>query len=262
MTVPRSRWLLRDPDPEAATRLFCFPYGGMGASMYAAWPRHIGTTDVVVLQPPGRENRMREPHPATFEEFAAEAAAALEPYLDRPFAFFGHCAASLPVHATARRLARDGLPAPERLYVSAQVPPHQCPRDRFLELDRQGLTDELSRIARALGQEPSPLLLDMALDVLEGDLEASRHYTMPAPEPLPSAITALHWRHHPEIPRSDMEAWSAYTGEFRLVDMDGDHHSFMAAPGPLLDLVEAHLADAATRLVAVSPHPATKGGSV
>src|SRR5689334_17713184 len=125
--MPRTRWLLREPDEDASARLFCIPYAGMGASMYAQWPRRLGSADVVLVQPPGRENRLREPHVKTFEDFAEQAVEELTPYFDRPFALYGHCAGSLPAFTVAERLHELGLPLPERVYVASQVPPHLCP---------------------------------------------------------------------------------------------------------------------------------------
>ena len=46
------------------TRLYCFPYGGAGASMYRAWGRSLPDwVEVVPVHFPGREHRIREaPH--------------------------------------------------------------------------------------------------------------------------------------------------------------------------------------------------------
>ena len=56
------RWLVPPPEP-AGRILFCLPYAGVGASSYRQWPRRFGDVQVCALQPPGRENRMREsPH--------------------------------------------------------------------------------------------------------------------------------------------------------------------------------------------------------
>ncbi|GAB3885997.1 hypothetical protein GCM10029964_049570 [Kibdelosporangium lantanae] len=138
-----SPWFLTSLSPDADTRLFCFPYSGCGASMYRAWPRRLGGTEVVPLQLPGRENRMREPHYGTYEKLAAALVADIGPYLDRPYALFGHCGGALPAAETASQLAAAGLPLPTRLYVSSQVAPQDGPYGRYLGLDRAGLTVEL-----------------------------------------------------------------------------------------------------------------------
>ncbi len=242
--MARDKWLLREPAPDAPVRLFCLPYSGMGASMYSRWPRRIGPAEVVLVQPPGRENRLREPHVATFEEVAEQVVRAVEPYLDRPFSLYGHCAASLPVFATAQLLSRRGLPTPVRIYVSSQVAPHQCPRDRYLEMDRASLGAELTDLAVAMGGNPHPTLIEMALDVLEGDLEPSRRYSLPAPVRADYAITVLHWVRDNEIGRADLAGWAEYRDDVRFVDIDGGHYDFMSAPPALVELLAADLAEA------------------
>ncbi|GAB3887309.1 thioesterase domain-containing protein [Kibdelosporangium lantanae] len=245
--MPRTRWLLREPAEDAPARLVCFPYSGMGASMYTKWPRRIGATDVVLLQPPGRENRLREPHVATFESFAEQVAEALAPYADRPFSFYGHCAGSLPAFATALRMAESGLPTPDRVYVSSQVAPHQCPCDRYLAMDRAELGAELAALATAMGGNPHPSLIDLALDVLEGDLEASRRYSLPRPVRIPSAITVLRWTQDRETSAADLAGWAAYNDDVRFVDIDGGHYDFMNLPPALLAVLAPDLAEAERR---------------
>lgn len=148
----KTRWLLRQPDPEAGTRLFCFPYSGCGATMYERWPRRLGDVEICLVQPPGRQNRIREPHYQTYEQFAAELIESLSPHLDRPFAFFGHCSGALPGAEITRQLAAAGLPLPRRLFVSAQVAPHDGPYGRLLGLERDELRGRAGRHHRQNGR--------------------------------------------------------------------------------------------------------------
>lgn len=239
--MPRTRWLLREPDEDATTRLFCIPYAGMGASMYAQWPRRLGSADVVLVQPPGRENRLREPHVKTFEDFAEQAVEALTPYFDRPFALYGHCAGSLPAFTIAERLHELGLPLPERVYVASQVPPHLCPHDRYLDMTREQLGAELAEVARAMGGDPHPTLIELALDVLAGDLEPSRLFSRPAPGRLPVGITVLRWDGDDEVSHEMLAAWSEYGTDVRFVDLGGGHYDFLNAPAELMKVLGADL---------------------
>lgn len=245
--MPRTKWLLREPREDATARLFCIPYAGMGASMYARWPKQLGTAEVVLVQPPGRENRLREPHMKTFEEFAEHAVEALAPYFDRPYALYGHCAGSLPAFTMAQRLHELGLPMPERIYVASQVPPHLCPHDRYLDMTRTQLGEELADVARAMGGDPHPTLIELALDVLMGDLEPSRHYSLPAPVRLPVGITVLRWRDDHEVSPDAVAAWAEYGTDVRFADCDGGHYDFLGAPDDLMKVLDADLDAAACR---------------
>ncbi|MGW2787208.1 thioesterase II family protein [Streptomyces populi] len=238
MTAPApakfTRSLLRRPSQEAAARIFCFPYSGVGASMFNQWPRMIGDVEVCPVQLPSRENRIREDHFGTYEELAEVLAEDLVPHLDRPSVFFGHCAGSLPAFETALRLAGQGLPTPVEVVVSAQVAPHDCPNDRFLHMTDAELSDELSRLVVARGGTPHPMLIDLTLSVLHQDLDANRAYHRPQPVTVPSGITVLHWSEDPEIEPSQMHGWSAYSERVTFTELPGAHYAFLSAPPELL----------------------------
>ncbi|SDX63412.1 Surfactin synthase thioesterase subunit [Amycolatopsis xylanica] len=232
------RWLLRKPSADATARVFCFPYSGMGASMFSRWPRSLGDVDVCLIQPPGRENRSREPHFGDYASFASTVAEYLEPYLDVPFVFFGHCAGALPAFETAYELASRGLPTPSRLFVSAQVAPHDCPHDRFLDLSDAELKAELENLAVLRGGSPHPALIELALEVLHQDLEVNRVYRRSEPVSIPSPITVVHWSADVEVTAAQLEGWKDYSASTDFVTLDGGHYEFLAAPQALLDLLQ------------------------
>jgi surfactin synthase thioesterase subunit len=239
--VPPGRWLLRVPSAGSGGRIFCFPYSGVGASMFNRWPRWIGPFEVCPIQLPGRENRIREPCFTRYEEMAESLIGQLLPLLDRPFVFFGHCAGALPAYEVARRLAGTGLPAPGRLVVSAQVAPHDCPHDRFLGCTDDELVDELKALTVARGGEPHPALIELSLAVLRKDLEASGAYRLDEPAAVPVGITVLHWSGDPEVTLPELAGWKRYADDVRMAVLPGGHYEFLAAPATLLDLLAAQL---------------------
>jgi surfactin synthase thioesterase subunit len=239
------RWLLRQPRPDSQGRIFCFPYSGVGASMFSKWPKEIAGFEVCPIQPPGRENRSREPHFGTYERFAEDVVTFLAPYLDRPFLFFGHCAGALPAFETTHRLASAGLPLPARLYVSAQVAPHHCPHDRFLDLDDDQLRAELANLAVLRGGLPHPALIELALEVLHDDLDVNRDYRRDTPVRVPCPIEVVHWADDVEVTASQLEGWQEYSDDVRFVVLPGGHYEFLAAPSCLMEelsIVESDLA--------------------
>jgi len=230
------RWLLRRPDEQATARIFCFPYAGVGASMYAGWPAQVGPAEICLLQLPGRENRLREPHFGSYQALADQLVEQLLPYLDRPFGFFGHCSGALPSYLTALRLMQAGLPTPETLVVSALVAPHHGPHSRFLSMLDDELRGELAGLARATGGTPDPDLIDLSLSVLRADVEAYRGYLQAEPVVLPSRITAIGWSEDPELTPGQLAGWAdcAAPERFRQVVLPGGHYSFLSAPPALL----------------------------
>jgi surfactin synthase thioesterase subunit len=241
------RTLLRIPASESEGRIFCFPYSGVGASMFNRWPRRLGGLEVCPVQLPGRENRIRDPLPGTYEELAESLADQLLPFLDRPFAFFGHCAGALTAFEVTRRLAAQRLPVPLALVVSAQVAPHDCPHDRFLACTDEELLDELKRLTVERGGEPHPALLALSLRVLRRDLDASRRYRLAEPVRMPTDITVVHWSGDPEVTLPELQGWGRYADDVRFDVLHGGHYEFLRAPDALLDLLSAHLREGAAR---------------
>nr|WP_232327764.1 alpha/beta fold hydrolase [Kibdelosporangium sp. MJ126-NF4] len=227
-------WLLRAPDEHSAARLFCFPYSGAGASMFSRWPRHIGDMEVCPIQLPARENRRSEPHFGTYHDLASAAAASLEPYLDRPFILFGHCAGALAAYELAVFLAENDMPTPSGLVISAQAAPHDCPYDRLLDLSDDELSAELATVLTAQGGVAHPVLIQLALGVLKQDLDASRAYRRPSPVPVPTALTVLHWADGTEISEDKLREWQHYSESYELTVLPGGHHDLLSAPDALL----------------------------
>jgi surfactin synthase thioesterase subunit len=209
--------------------------------MYHRWPRWAGPVEICPIQLPARENRMREPHFGSYENLAAALLEYLRPYLDRPFAFFGHCGGALPGVELTRQLRNAGLPVPRRLLVSSQVAPHDGPYGRFLTLDARGLTAELSSLITRLGGHPTQPLIEVALELLQTDLAANSRYRIPEPELLPCGITVIGWTMDSEIPLELMRGWREWSADCRYVLLDGEHYAFLNGPDTLLAEIQRDL---------------------
>jgi surfactin synthase thioesterase subunit len=237
---PLSKWFSSPPQPNSSARLFCIPYSGCGASMYRQWPESYDGVDYCRLQPPGRENRFNEPALRTYEEMGEELADLLGPFLDVPYAFFGHCGSALAAYAITAALERRSMPRATNLFISSQVAPQDGPTGRWLTLTRAELGLELDKLTIAMGGTPMPDLRDVYLDILESDIAMNRRYLLPVPRQLRTRITTIGWTEDDEVDYRTMGGWAA-CGRNTFVLLDGPHQRFMQGPEELFAIFSTGL---------------------
>ncbi|HYR09958.1 MAG TPA: alpha/beta fold hydrolase [Longimicrobium sp.] len=236
-------WLpYRRPRPDAALRLFCFPYAGGLASAFRAWQNDAPeAVDVCAVQLPGRETHWTQPPFTSLPRLLDALEEVLEPLMDRPYALAGHSMGGTIAYELARRL--QSRRPPVHLFVSGTRAPHlPDPRGPRHALPHDALVQELREIG---GTPPEVLehreLMEMVLPLVRADLELNdTHVHVPGP-PLEVPLTAFGGVHDPIVPAEAVEGWRAYTsGGFRLRMFEGDHffiHSHHA------DLLGAVLSD-------------------
>jgi surfactin synthase thioesterase subunit len=233
-------------DSAAPVRIFCFPYAGGGAGAFGGWqlpPRFA-------LQPvrlPSREARAAE---APYENMAAlvEAlAAAIEGYLDRPFAFFGHSMGAVVAFELTRRLRRAGLPQPRIIIASgARAPqfrrnytPAPAPEEsRFIE--------ELRRL-EGFPQEAleDPAVLRAVLPALRADAALYRSYVYTEDAPLDAPVRAYGGVEDPNVRPEHLAGWAEQTrASFAVRPFPGGHFYLRSAQAEMLAALEADLEQA------------------
>ncbi|OZV77361.1 thioesterase [Micromonospora echinospora] len=227
-------WLQRSPSPAAAGRVFCIPQAGCGTNVFENWPREQDSIEFLPVELPGRLTRFKDRMPATFQGLAADMVAGLEPYLDVPVAFFGHCWSAIAAFEVAVHLERRGLP-PTRLFVSSELPPQLGPAGRMLDMDEPELTVELEATIRDLGREPHPELVALYVRVLRDDIGLRRRYVASAPL-RHCPITAIGWTDDTEYRPEQLAGW-ADSGKTTFVVFPGRHNRFVDAPAELLDAI-------------------------
>src|SRR2546423_5947476 len=131
------------PKPQARIRLFCFPYAGGSSLIYRNWPDNLSSeVEVYPLQLPGRGSRMQESAATQLSPLVEAIAQAIMPYLNKPFAFFGHSMGALISFELARHLRRVQASIPAQLFISgraapqvvdADPPTYDLPEDEFIE---------------------------------------------------------------------------------------------------------------------------------
>ncbi len=235
-------WFSRPkPNPGALLRLFCFPYAGGSATIFRDWPRRIaGTAELCVLKLPGRGGRRSELPFTRLEPLVDVIAEAITPWLDKPFAFFGHSMGALISFELARQLRRDRGLLPLHLFLSGRPAPQlPAPQPPIHALPDPEFIEELRRF----NGTPAKILQDreilqLMIPILRADLAACETYRYRVEEALYCPMTVFggvqdHW-----TSKEALEAWQVHTtGEFKLHMFPGDHFYLNTMYDTLLDRV-------------------------
>ena len=242
-------WLIFPrPNVDARTRLFCFPFAGGGAATFRPWADRLDPSiELVAVEPPGRQTRIDEPPIRDMKTFVGDLVPELLPFLDKPFAVYGHCLGALTLFETVRALLRQGREAPVHVFVSGARAPDELHRQQTFELNllvrlcglpkydiftpvyRQSddVFAEVLREFKVLATESflsDPELRRLILPVIRAEFEMSSNYRYVPDVTLDAPITCLTGLHDTYVTAENAAAWGRFTtGRFQLLTVETDH---------------------------------------
>jgi medium-chain acyl-[acyl-carrier-protein] hydrolase len=231
-------WIVRyRPNEQANLRLFCFPYAGGAASMFRQWSEGLpAKVEVCGIQLPGREYRISEPAYKRMPPLVEALTRAIVPYLDRPFAFYGHSMGALICFALARHLRKTQKKSPARLYLAAYRAAHlKNPNIKIYHLP----TEVFKVVLRADGIPEMILqneeLMQAIMPTLRADFELCDTYEYQDEAPLECPLVVYGGLEDIRVGASDLEVWRMHTGAtFRLSMFPGSHFFLHSAQDLLL----------------------------
>ncbi|HWP45366.1 MAG TPA: thioesterase II family protein [Blastocatellia bacterium] len=241
-----SRWFsLRRENPGARLRLFCLPYAGGGTNIFHNWPDGLPSSiEVRPVQLPGRGARLNEPPYTEMAPLVDAIMGSMLPYLDKPFALFGHSMGALIGFELARQLRRVYGQRPSHLFVSASVAPHLAGSGRKVHAM---LDPEFVEELRYLNGTPRELLANeefmrLMLPVLRADFKVCETYTYVDDLRLDCPLTAYGGLQDESVRCQDLEAWRHHTtGSFAMHLFRGDHFFLHTARPLLLEVISRDL---------------------
>ena len=246
--TPTSNWVTcPQPNRQAKLRLFCLPYAGGSASSFRTWSNSLPlTVEVCPIELPGRGMQMGSVPFTQLKPLVGAIAQVLLPYLDKPFALFGHSMGAIVSFELAHLLRRRYEQEPLHLFVSGrrapQIPPpqpciHTLPEPAFLD-----------RLRRFNGTPKAVLenaeLMQLLLPTLRADFAVIETYNYAAEPPLDCPITVFGGLQDDEVGLDDLQAWRQHTNAcFSLQLFPGDHFFLHSAPELLLQSLARTILD-------------------
>jgi surfactin synthase thioesterase subunit len=196
------------------------------------WPAWLDpVAEVLPVQLPGRESRVRERPADDMTTLVAELDRQLEEHLRATHLFYGHSMGALIAYRLARLRQARGRRIPDRLIVGACAAPDASGAGR--ELSDVELTGRL----RAIGGMSAAVAADpqwstAALALLRDDLRLHASHGGRDVGPLRCPITAFAADTDPLVPVEAVAGWGAHTSAGFTLHVVGGGHFFHHGDDP------------------------------
>lgn len=205
-------------------RLVAAHHAGGAASNFRTWSAWCpGWVEILSIQPPGREGRIREPFATSVEQLADEATAALLAEVgEDPWVAFGHSLGGYVAFEIARRMEAAGKGPVQIVLAGCGAP---SGRNTAPSQDDGVLKEELRRY----GATPDAILdhpqnLAYFLPRIRADLKIAAAYGAAPLNPIETPITCIVGADDEMVSPASAALWSAFTKtEFQMVTLPGDH---------------------------------------
>lgn len=248
MATVGSPWLKRYKHNQGASvRLFCFHCAGGSASEFRGWPILLpDEIEVVAVQLPGREGRVKEAFIASMDALTGGVVEAMTRFLDKPYVIFGHSLGALGGFEVIRELRRRELRQP-LLFIPAgrrgpqvmkrKSPIASLPREIFIEELRKQYGDHIVHILE------STRLREAFIPQIHADFALSESYRFCDEQPLDCQIIAFAGIEEDDLDADELNAWSAHTTRsFRSRRFPGDHFFVRASQALVIAAIRQEIA--------------------
>jgi len=201
--------------------------------------------EVYLIHLPGRDKRINEQPYKLLLPLAEVLATALDPYLNKPFAFFGHSLGGLLAFETVRQLRRQQAAQPVHLFISARFPPHkadpyahlyQLPEPEFIRTT-ENLFGALPEVVRQ-DQE----VLNLFVSIMRADFTMLGTYPYVHEPPFDFPISVFGGLHDKSVTEESLQEWREQTtAAFELQMFNGEHFFIQSSRAALVEHIKKSL---------------------
>jgi medium-chain acyl-[acyl-carrier-protein] hydrolase len=195
--------------------------------VFRTWPNDLPSTiEVCPLELPGRGRQMNLPPYTKMQPLVEKIAQNLTPYLDKPFAIFGHSMGGLVSFELTRLLRSDYNLTPLHLFISARNAP-QLPRTKrpIYNLPDAEFWQEI----RNFNGTPDNVIenqdiIQLFLPILRADFTVLGTYIYTTQPPLDCPLSVFGGLQDKEFTDYQLEAWREQTtASYSLQMLEGNH---------------------------------------
>ncbi len=222
----------------------------MGAASFMGWrPLLPPAVELIAIQLPGRENRLREPPCNNLSLVIEGIVAEMEPLVGPrkgaaiapPFSFFGHSFGALLAYECCGALQRAGLAGPMHLAVSGANPPNWPLKADSRTVSQLALERLRARFGWQCAEEVDEAIVSLALEVLGADLDMMLQHRF-SEEPLAMPLTVLGATDDPLVSVEALRHWASFARSHALSLTTGGHFFFEAQKERIVRLLLAQAA--------------------
>jgi len=214
----------------ATFRLFCFAYAGGFASIFRTWEAGLPSEiEICAVQLPGRQTRHAEQLASDLEPLINDLVAGLGPFLDKPYAVFGHSLGALIGYCLVRRLQVEQCLSAGHLFVSAcRAPQFVCEHPSTRAMSDLEFTDYVRRLRGT----PDAILDDpeaakLVIPAVRADFALLESYVHQDLGKLACPISAFGGLQDDVVPPEQLDAWKDQTAARFEMRMYPEAHFFL-----------------------------------
>lgn len=214
--------------------------------MFNVWSNHLlPEVELFLIHLPGRDKRIKEKPSTELLPLAQDLANALHPYINKPFAFFGHSMGGLLAFETARELRRQQTVQPDHLFVSARFPPQKA--DPYANLYQLSQPEFIRTTENLFGALPEIVrqdqeVLNLFLSIMRADFTMLGTYSYTYEPPMDFPISVFGAIHDKSVTEQSLKEWREQTSAaFELHMFEGEHFFIQTARAVLLERIKKSL---------------------
>lgn len=226
-------------------RLFCLPYAGGSPTAYDTWSHQLpDLVELVTLRLPGHGRRILEPSYSRWPELLDDVIRELTPFLDLPFAFFGHSFGARLAYELTRRLEETAGPLPLHVFLSGCRCPHQPHRQPLLhqlpsdQFQARVIADN-EYLAKLVNIEE---LIELMEPMLRAEIRMAERWGGDDKPPLNVPLSAFSGRDDDIATPQKMTDWTSFTRKgFTSATFPGGHFFVHSCEESLLQRIADEL---------------------